>query len=78
MRAAGNSSKRLLVCLGAQIALQANTGKPRTGLNIRERQQGPKTSLLLFSLQLRALQWMLPWQELTDVFSTQCLAGALG
>lgn len=37
MRAAGNSSKRLLVCLRAQIVLQANTGKPRTGLNIKER-----------------------------------------
>lgn len=36
MRAAGNSSKRLLVCLGAQNVLQTNTGKPRTGLNIRE------------------------------------------
>jgi len=42
-------------------------GKPRTGLNIREeRQQGLKTSLLLFSLKLRASQWMLPWQEITN------------
>lgn len=37
MSAAGNSSKRLLVCLGAQIVLQANMGKPRAGLSVRER-----------------------------------------
>lgn len=37
MKATGNSSKRLLVCLGAQIVLQANTAKPRSGLNIGER-----------------------------------------
>lgn len=54
MRAAGNSSKRLLVCLGAQIVLQANTGKPRTGLNIRERDnrdQRPLNCCFLLSVE---------------------------
>lgn len=34
MRAACKSSKSLLVCLGAQIVLQANMDKPRIGLNV--------------------------------------------
>lgn len=37
VKATGNSSKRLLVCLGAQIVLQANMDKPRIGLNFRQR-----------------------------------------
>lgn len=89
MRAAGNSSKRLLVCLGAQIVLQTNTGKPRTRLNIREGDnQRPLYCCFHFSLEhysgcctgkgLSACSalaaWLVPWVGQGAAVSAQTVA----
>lgn len=88
MSAAGNSSKRLLVCLGAQIVLQANMGKPRAGLSVRERDnRGWRPPYCWFLLSLghysgccpgrslfRLSTWLVPWVDQGAVVSVQAAA----